>query len=208
MKEKAPAHTTKKSIKRAAISRVSQKKSPNMQSGMWTPLYGPVHKFERTIEGLFDITNNGVADSTSSINFSLNDLPNYTEFTALYDMYKIDKIEIEFTPEYTELTDAAPVSNAVNVFFNSAIDQAGIGITTVNEVLQFRTLVSTSITKVHKRVLTPSVLLGSGTPCSVWTTTNSPSTNWFGLDVGITACGVAMTFRSRAKYFLSFNNSR
>jgi diketogulonate reductase-like aldo/keto reductase len=175
---------------------------------MWTPVVSPIHKFERTVEGLFDQTNNGLVDTISVLNFSLNDLPNFAEFTALYDMYKIARVEIEFTPEYTELTDAALVSNAINVFFNSAVDPAGIGITVLNDILQFKTLASTPITKNHKRTLVPATLMGGLTPCSCWITTTSTATNLFGLDIAIQACGVAMTFRSRAKYFLEFSCSR
>jgi len=175
---------------------------------MWAPVIGPIHKFERTVEGLFDIINNGIADSISNINFSLNDLPSFAEFTALYTMYKIDKIDIEWTPEYTELTDAALVSTAVNVFFNSAVDQTGIGVTTVNDILQYRSLKSTSITKPHKRSFVPAILMSGTTPCNCWVSVNSPSTNFNGIDVAVQACGTAMTFRSRVKFYLSFNNSR
>jgi hypothetical protein len=175
---------------------------------MWTPVTGPIHKFERTVDALFDQTNNGIANTIATINFSLNDLPSYTEFTALYDMYRIDKVEIEFTPEYTELTDAAPVSNAVNVFFHSAVDPAGIGITVLDDILQFRTLKSTQIVKTHQRSVVPLVLLGGLTPVQCWLSTASPSTNHYGLNIAIQACGVTMVFHSRVKFHLSFACSR
>lgn len=175
---------------------------------MWAPTHGPIHRFERTVEGLFDVTTDGVNPSITNMNFSLNDLPNSTEFTGLYDLYRIEKVEIEWTPEYTELTDAALVSNAVNVYFNSVVDQAGIGITTVNDALQFKTLKTTSITKKHKRAFVPSVLMNGIAPCSCWLTSSSPSTNLYGVSVGISPTGTAMVFRSRVKYYLAFNNSR
>lgn len=175
---------------------------------MWAPTYGPIHKFQRVVENLFDVTTDGINPSVTNINFSLADLPNYAEFTALYDLYRIEKIDIEWYPEYTELTDAALVSNAVNVLFNSVVDQGGIGITTVNDTLQFKTLKSTAITKQHKRTLVPSILMGGIAPCSCWLTTSAPSINLYGVSVGIVPTGVAMVFRSRVKYYLAFNNSR
>lgn len=141
-------------------------------------------------------------------NFSLNDLPNYTEFTALFDLYKIERIEIEWTPEYTELTDAAPVSNAVNVYFNSAIDPAGNTPASVDDVLQYRSLQSTSITKMHKRDFVPAYLMDGVIPASTYISCASPSINLYGLVYGIPATGVAMTFRSRAKFYLSMAQSR
>lgn len=160
-------------------------------------------KFTRTVEGLFDITTNGIAANFGVFNFSLNDLPNSAEFTVLFDQYKIEQIEIEWTPEYTELTDAALVSNAVNVFLNSAIDPAGNTPTSVDDVLQYRSLHSTSITKPHKRTFVPAVLMDGIIPASCYISCASPSTNLWGVVYGIPPTGVAMTFRSRVKYHLS-----
>ena len=139
---------TKSQTKRGAKRRVSRNKSPQ---NIGNPTQVTPIKFERTVEGLFDIANTGLAPSVGVFNFSLNDLPNYTEFTALFDLYKIERIEIEWTPEYTELTDASLASNAVNVYFNTAIDPAGNTPAAVDDVLQYRTLHSTMITKRHKR---------------------------------------------------------
>ncbi len=165
-------------------------------------------KFTRTVEAAFDITTTGLVANYGVFNFSLNDLPNYTEFTALFDLYKIERIEIEWTPEYTELTDAAPVSNAVNVYFNTAIDPAGNTPASVDDVLQYRTLHSTGITKSHKRDFVPAYLMDGIVPVSAYISCASPSTNLYGIVYGIPATGVAMVFRSRVKYHLSMAQSR
>ena len=141
-------------------------------------------------------------------NFSLNDLPNYTEFTALFDLYKIERIEIEWTPEYTELTDASVLSSALNVYFNSAIDPAGNTPASVDDVLQYRSLQSTPITKMHKRDFVPAYLMDGIIPTSTYISCASPSSNLYGLVYAIPATGVAMTFRSRVKYYLSMAQSR
>lgn len=185
--------------------RASQNKSPNT---IKNPELNQVIKFVRTVEGAFDITTTGLVSNFGVFNFSLNDLPGYTELTALFDLYKIEAIEIEWTPEYTELTDAAPVSNAVNVYFNSAIDPAGNTPTSVDDVLQYRTLHSSSITKHHKRRFVPAYLADGIMPVSSYISCASPSTNLYGIVYGIPATGVAMTFRSRARYFLSMAQAR
>ena len=145
----------------------------------------------------------GINPSLGVFNFSLNDLPGYTDFTALFDQYKIDRIEIEWFPEYTELTDASTLSNAKNVQLNTAIDPAGATPAAVTDVLQFRTLHSTSITKVHKRDFKPAYLVDGISPVSMYLNTSSPSSNWFGISYGVDPTGVAMDFRSRAKFYLS-----
>ena len=141
-------------------------------------------------------------------NFSLNDLPNYTEFTALFDLYKIELIEIEWTPEYTELTDASLASNAVNVYFNTAIDPAGNTPAAVDDVLQYRSLHSTMITKRHKRTFVPAYLMDGIVPSSCYISSASPSINLWGVVYGIPSTGVAMTFRSRVKFHLSMAQSK
>jgi hypothetical protein len=181
--------------------RASQNKSPNAR--VTSPIQTTPIKFQRTIEGQYDIVCDGINPSLGVFNFSLNDLPSYTEFTALFDQYKIEQIEIEWYPEYTELTDAALVSNAVNVQVNTAIDVAGATPATVSDVLQFRTLHSTGITKCHKRVFKPAYLIDGILPSSVYLNCSSPSSNWFGVSYGVSPTGVAMTFRSRAKFYLS-----
>lgn len=186
--------------------RASQNKSPIQSIGNPTAV-SPI-KFQRTVTGAYDITTNGIAANTGIINFTLSDLPSSGEFTALFDLYKIERVEIEWTPEYTELTDAAPVSNAVNVYFNTAIDPAGNVPASVDDILQYRTLHSTPITKMHKRDFRPAILLDGIIPASCYISCASPNSNLFGIAYGIPATGVAMTFRSRATYHLSMAQAK
>lgn len=186
--------------------RASQNKTP-INSVKNTLVSSPI-KFQRTVEDAFNITTTGIVANIGIFNFSLNDLPGYTDFTSLFDLYKIERIEIEWTPEYTELTDAAPVSNAVNVYFNTAVDPAGSTPTTVDDVLQYRSLHSTGITKQHKRDFIPAYLMDGIIPVSSYISCASPSTNHYGIVYGIPSTGVAMTFRSRAKFYLSFAQSK
>lgn len=196
---------TNKNTKRAVNRRASQKKSPEKQH---TPLIHNPMKFVRSVEGQYDIVCDGINPSVGSINFSLNDLPNFAEFTSLFSMYKVEEVEIEWYPEYTELSDAALVSNAVNEQFNTAIDHLGYTITAVNDVLQYRTLHSTGITKPHKRRFVPAYLMDTLSPVSCYLSCQSASTNLYGIAFGIPPTGVPMTFRSRCRFYLSFAQPR
>lgn len=196
---------TKSYNKSGAKRRVTRNKSP---PNIGNPTQSTPIKIQRTVEGLFDINNTGLSPTVGVFNFSLNDLPNYAEFTALFDLYKIELIEIEWTPEYTELTDASLASNAVNVYFNSAIDPAGNTPSAVDDVLQYRSLHSTMITKRHKRTFVPSYLMDGIVPASCYISSASPSSNLWGIVYGIPATGVAMTFRSRVKYHLSLAQAK
>lgn len=174
---------------------------------MKCPVYRPVYKFSRVIEERFDISTDGINPSLTAFVFTLDTLPDYTDFTRLFDMYRITKVEIDWVPEYTELTDAALVSNAVNVRFNSTVDLTDASApASVDEVLQYQQLLSSGITKPHKRVWQPTFLMGGFVPCSCWLPTSAPSERHYGLKVAIPPTGVAMTFRSRCRLFVECSN--
>jgi hypothetical protein len=174
---------------------------------MTCPVYRPIYKFNRTIEELYDITTDGVNPALGGFFFSLDILPDYTDFTNLFDLYRIAKIEIEWLPEYTELTDAALISNAVNVRLNTVIDLSNsTAPATVGEILQFQQLKSTSITKPHARSWMPTFLMGGLTPCRCWLPSASPSQAHLGIKYALTPTGVAMVFRSRVKLYIECAN--
>lgn len=176
---------------------------------MTQPQYKPIVTFVRTLPaGQFDITCDGINPSIGIFNFSLNDLPNSTEFSSLFQMYKISKVEIIFRPEYTELTDAALVSNAVNINVATAIDPSGNTPTNVNDVLQFQNCKSTGITKQHSRTFMPYLLMDGTTPCHCFVSTNSPATNFWGLSYGVPPTGTAMTLRGLVKYTVVCGGAR
>jgi hypothetical protein len=155
----------------------------------------------RLVEGTFDVTNDGVNPTLAAINFSLNDIPGYTEMTSMFQTYCIEQVDIWWRPEYTQLVDSAALSNAVNVEFNSAIDQVDSAApTSVPDVLQYQNAAHTSITKTHFRKIRPAYLIDSQVPSCARISTSAPSVNWFGIKIGINPCGVAMTFRSTARF--------
>ena len=54
------------------------------------PIQTSPTKFTRVVEGMYDIMADGINPSLGVFNFSLNDLPGYTDFTALFDQYEIE----------------------------------------------------------------------------------------------------------------------
>lgn len=204
---------TAKQAKRSAVNRrASQKKSPE-KSGqvstevMRTPVYRPIYKFTRSIEEAYDIICDGTNPSLGAMSFNLATVPSASNFTNLFDMYRITKIKIDWVPEYTELSDAALVSNAVNVRFNTAIDLSDTGVPAdVDIVLTYQQLHSTGITKPHSRTWVPVFLMGGLVPCACWLPTSASSQAHLGLKYGIPPTGVAMTLRSRVKLWIECAN--
>ena len=173
------------------------------------PRLKPVVNFTRKVEQFYDIACNGIAANVGSFIFTLDTLPDYTDFTNLFQSYRIKKVKLEWKPEYTELTDAALVSNAVNVNFNTAINNSSsAGPSAVSDVTQYESCKSTGITKTHTRTLTPAILMGSTMPCNCYITSDAPSERHYGLWYGIPATGVAMTFRCVATFTIECAGAR
>jgi len=174
---------------------------------MKCPVYKPIYRFSRVIEGAYDIVTDGVNPSLGALTFRLVSVTNYTNFTNLFDLYRIAKVQIDWVPEYTELTDAALVSNGVNVRFNTAIDVTDASIpSSVDAVLQYQQLSSTGITKPHSRSFAPAMLMGGVVPCSCWLPTTASNEAHYGLKYAIAETGTPMTFRSRVKLWIECAN--
>ena len=156
----------------------------------------------RTVEGgLYDITADGINPTLAAINFSLNDVPGYTEFTAMFQTYCIEEVSIWWRPEYTVLSDASALSNSVNVEFNSAIDVVDSSApSSVDSVLEYQSCAHTSIVQTHFRKIHPAVLIDGVSPTCQLVSCASPSTNWYGVKIGISPTGIAMKFRAVARY--------
>ncbi len=159
----------------------------------------------RIVEGAYDVICDGINPSLYGFNFSLNDVPGYTEFTGLFQTYCIESVELWWRPEYTVLSDASTLSSAINVEFNSCIDTTdGTAPATVDAVLQYQSCAHTGITFNHYRRVRPSYLMDNVIPACARLATASPSLNWYGVKVGVPPTGTAMTFRSVAKYKIVF----
>jgi hypothetical protein len=173
------------------------------------PRLKPVVHFSRTVVGLYNIVCDGINPSLASLQFNLSALPNFTDYTNLFQSYRLNKIKIQWDPEYTELTDAALVSNAVNVKFNSVIDQTDPAApTSVGNVTQYQTNKATGITKQHTRIFEPAMLTSSSMPCNCYLSTTNPNERHYGVKVGVDPTGVAMTFRSTVTIWFECAGSR
>lgn len=148
-------------------------------------------------------------DQFSSYDFQLNDLPGFTEFTSLYDAYKINAIKIRFIPSQTVSNSLSTISNAQNTRFISIIDyNDNTPPTSLNDMRQYHTCKVTNAFKTHTRyIYKPKYQLGAS-QSRLWLNTTTPSTPWHGLKVGIEAMGstvtTSMNYHVEAKYYISF----
>lgn len=139
----------------------------------------------------------------------MDSIPNYTEFTALFDVYRIESIHIKWNPEYTVLSDSSLASSALNTYFNSAIDLTDANApSSVSELLEYSTVKNSSITKEHTRKWKPTNIMSNGMPCHCWLACDSPSERHFGIKVAVPPTGTPMMFRPTITYVVRFASSR
>lgn len=157
-----------------------------------------------------EVVTGAITEQTGGFNFSLSDLPNSAEFTALYDMYKINAVKIQFIPQQTVANSISSLNSASNYArFFTAIDYNDSTAPTggVDELREYQTAKYTNLYRKHKRyIYKPKILDGSSTSRSNWVSTTSPGTNWYGIKYAVEATGNTMTYGVEVKYYLSFKN--
>lgn len=158
-----------------------------------------------------EVTISNTLPTFGAINFSLNDLPNNTEFTSLYDMYKINCVKLQFLPQQTQSISIGTINNPnASARFFSVIDyNDGTAPTSIDELRQYQSCKMTPILRPHKRVVfKPKILDTNGFSISPWMSTSTPAANYFGLKYAVepmdSTSTLSMTYTVEAKLYMSF----
>lgn len=174
-----------------------------------------VYMFSRHVDyGALSINN--LSNTYRDFNFSLADVPGFAEFTALYDMYKINAVKLMFLPSQTVNNSLSSVNNAAAYarFFSVLDFNAPPASWTIDDLRQYKTCKFTTILRRHKRYLKPRIMDSSSTytPGRPWISTTSTGTNYYGVLVGvepIDSTGVTtMDYTVEAKFYMSFKNTK
>lgn len=122
----------------------------------------PVYSFKRTQETTITAIATNV--TYGSITFNLQSLPSYTDFTALYDQYRILGIRAMFVPRTTANAQGANERGTFHSVIDYDDNQAPAA---VYPLLEYQSHKRTPNTVIHKRYWKPTVLvpafLASGT---------------------------------------------
>lgn len=169
----------------------------------------------------FNETTGGLA---VSLNFTLQDVPNYTEFTALYDEYKITGVVVECIPTFTgnELNVAYAGTLGLSSIY-SAIDfngqfGASPSLATIGQQNGVR---HTRMHKTHRRYLRPkplNTIYREGVTSAYasqrnagWISTQYVDVQHYGLNMlieQIAATGAAWAYRFTYTYYLQFRGTK
>lgn len=171
-----------------------------------------IHHFKRT--DILPTLNTATADSFGTFYFSLSDLVNYTEFTNLFDMYRINKVVVKMVPNVNS-AEAGAAQRLPQI--HSVLDYNDRTIpTTLNELVQYQNYRMTMGSRIHTRILTPASLdvvdsEGGTTPTSArprfknWISTSDATLEHYGIKycIGATASANAVSYTPYITYYIS-----
>lgn len=123
----------------------------------------PIHSFKRTWFNENYFSTGATGPTLAGLNFRLDMLPNYTEFTNLYDMYRINKIVVKLIPKVSEVGMVlGATNNSAGIQIHSALDfDDSAAPTNVSQLTQYSTYKMTRGHNIHTRVFVPKCELSA-----------------------------------------------
>lgn len=182
----------------------------------------PVQYFKRSVYYSAWTANSTTTDIFVNYYGVLNVLPNVSEFTSLYDQYRINGIKVTLIPRGNQSdigTASGTVAQSVGVF--SVIDYDDISpLTSLNQALQYQNLKMTRSHQIHSRYFKPRILNSVLANAGTGAVANAGSTRgWLDVNSGdVPHMGVkfvlqqspnsTQTFDVKIDYYLAFKNVR
>lgn len=152
-----------------------------------------VHHFKRTFT-LTPISTNNAGATFYGYSFTLSQLPNATEFTNLFDLYRINKILVRFVPNHNSSETAGTGSPQISNFHSVLDYNDASPATTLDQLYEYQNWKMSRGTSIHQRLWRPTtfdMVAVSGGSSSAnpqwrqWLSTSVTNIPHFGLKVGI-----------------------
>lgn len=128
----------------------------------------PVHYFKRTVYLEQQIGADSIGPTSTHFGFTLSLLPDYTDFTNLFDQYCIRKVIFKMIPRFTQFNAGYSNVNNLLTHTHTAIDyddSTALPTTTgLAEICQYESHRMTPATRVLTRVIYPKVELSGDGP--------------------------------------------
>lgn len=210
-----PSTTSRSTKPRTAMVRPGYKKYNSIPRSPYSQFN--VIKIKRTVEGWWTGASESNLVATTAglgrgIYFYLAQLSNYTEFTALFDQYKITGIRVQLLPQQNvnQTTSGAITTPTIM----TCIDYNSVNIPAQSsDVLEFQNSQVTTYDQKVDRYFRPKIAVASysGTFASyssvdTWVDTNSPNVQYYGFRAWIPPVNTTAIagWRIYVTYYLSF----
>jgi len=152
------------------------------------------HSFKRTYSSVYQVTDTLV---NRSVAFTLNSLPTYAEFTALFDTYRITRIDVNFIFDQNSGNVAASAGHAASfipnlLMVNDFDDATALGaITDYEQYESFkisrldRSLRTTFVPKLAVGAYGGAVFTNYARATGIWLDSASPAIEHYGIKFGV-----------------------
>lgn len=174
----------------------------------------PVQYFKRTRyePGFYSLLAGGAAVGASKV-FTLNDVPQSGEFTALYDQFQIKAIKIQLIPRFTEVPNSSTQGNMWSVLDQDDATPPP----NIDTVLQYQNVKRTQMNKIHTRYFKPRVareVFSSGITSTyspaknTWIDVAAPGTEHYAIKFWFDSRATNVIYDVQTTYYLAFKNVR
>lgn len=176
----------------------------------------PVHYFKRSVFSAGALTATAGTTVFDAGAFRLSSLPDASDFTALYDQYRIKAIRWQLMPRGNSSDLGTAGAQQTRLF--SVIDyDDGVIPTTINQLCQYQNLKVTSTTQQHVRYFKPMIRReinngGGGTanePARAWLDVANSTVDHLGVKLALQGpVSGTITYDVLVTYYLAFKNVR
>jgi hypothetical protein len=171
------------------------------------------YTFQRTVD-IGQITPSTTVETDSTYVFALNQLPDYTEFTSLFDNYRILQVTVCFYPLFLDTTATTPYPPIKTVIDYD--DNVSVTLAQANE---YDSLQVNQTGNYFERTLTPRIAVAAYAAgvfssfmqpkAQSWVDCASPGVNHYGLKYAMPVSGAANpVWQVEAHYILQFRETR
>lgn len=158
--------------------------------------YNNIHNFKRTFNlGTDTFSTDSINPLLIAINFSMNDMPGYTELTSLYDFYRLRAVKVKVIPYFQTMSNSVlSTNNARNVPIFYAVDRSDSNApSTVDEVLEYNDhKISNLYNGFSCYIPNPKFADATSAVRGGWVATTNATLNYFGLKVSMPSPGQAV----------------
>jgi hypothetical protein len=189
----------------------SVKDIPDVPDTVWPSLKrDKVYSFVRKVD-LGILTPSVTVETDGTFTFSLSSLPDSTEFTSLFDNYRIYAVKLNFMPLFTDTSATVAYPPII-----TAIDYDDATTTTLAQLEEYDSSLRSYTGQFFQRVLKPRIAVagygGAFTQFAQlrpWVDCASPGVIWYGLKFALPISGAANNvWNVNADYFVQFKQTR
>lgn len=194
-------------------------KPPTKKYGPRNSKYAPKITSIRQVSNLGTVTSTATGDTLQVLKFNFDDIPGYSDLAAVFDQYKLDKVDLRFVPNGTNAALVGGGASQIRSVLYTVFDpNDAVAPGTLNELIQYQNCTMTPYCDELKRTVYPRLSVNSSdeegtitlSPAGTWCSTSQKDVDWYGLKIGASAngnsAGTTQVWVVHAVLYFSFKN--